>query len=538
MGRAVDHEGDAPDTDRRIADLERRLEESERAKRFYRRLVERQKEGIGIVDLDERFTFANPAAEVIFGVAEGTLVGRSLGEFTDEVSFEHVRRQTRRRRDGAHDTYDLPFMRADGSHRIMRVTASPQEDEQGTVVGAFGVFQDITELEEARREKGRLELQLVHAQKMETAGRLAGGVAHDFNNVLTVIQGSGEMLLLKMRQDDPLAVLVQEILDATERASSLTRQLLAFSRRQVLEMAVLDPVRVVQKMEKMLRRLIGEDVEVVIRPGREVGLIRVDRGQIEQVLVNLAVNSRDAMPEGGRLCIDIDVVNVSGDEREVEDLEEGTWVKLSVIDEGVGMSPEVADRIFEPFFTTKEKSRGTGLGLSTVYGIVRQSGGHVRVRSVEGVGTTVDIYLPQAAALEEEEDREEARHSEPPGTATILVVEDDEPVRRLARMVLESKGYAVVEASRDTEALEALDCLPGPVHLALMDVVLPGRAGPDVARMLRDRIPGLPVLYMSGYTDEALGRHGVLEKGQDYIEKPFKSRELVRRVRLALERGS
>ncbi len=524
----------------RVADLELRArehgllrEELERSERRYRNLVEKQHEGLGIVDPDERFTFANPAAHRIFGVATGTLVGRSLEEFTDPESFAKVKAQTALRKERQESVYEMELLRADGERRIILVSASPQLDDAGDLTGTFGVFRDVTEIHSSLAERERLEQQLRHSQKMETAGRLAGGVAHDFNNLLTVVQGSAELMLLRMRHDDPLLSLVKEILEASDMASSLTRQLLAFSTKQVLDLAILDPVDVVRRLERMLRRLIGENIEVAVRTDTEVGQIRADRGQLEQVLINLAVNARDAMPGGGKLSIEVKPERV---DVAIDPSLAGDWARISVEDTGVGMSPEVVERIFEPFFTTKEKARGTGLGLSMVYGIVRQIGGQVRVASQPGKGSRFDLYLPQVTeTVDDDEPSDAGRRSEPPGMATILVVEDDAGVRRLASLVLKTKGYKVLEAGRGSEAVEVLENASGPIHLVILDVILPGRTGPELARLIGGRWPDLKVLYMSGYPDDALGAHGVLDEGQNFIAKPFSTTELVRKVRSILE---
>jgi two-component system, cell cycle sensor histidine kinase and response regulator CckA len=381
-----------------------------------------------------------------------------------------------------------------------------------------------------RRERRQLQLQLLQAQKLEAIGRLAGGIAHDFNNVLTAILGSTELLLL----DTPAGAAVREeleiIRDAATRAQELIRQLLAFSARQVLQPAVIDLNALVQGLGRMLRRLIGEDITLTTAPAAGLGAVRVDRGQIEQVLVNLAVNARDAMPDGGRLTIgtsDADVVDS-------DDVPRGRYVVLQVTDKGVGMTPEILARVFEPFFTTKERGKGTGLGLATVYGIVQQSGGHVRVDSTPGSGTTFRIYLPRVEAPVEAP-REAAPVTAPEaGSETVLVAEDEPLVRVLVRKTLAQAGYRVLEAGGGEEALQLAARHDGTIHLLVTDVVMPGMSGRELMRRLADVRPNVKVLYMSGYSDEAVARHGVLDAGTAFMQKPFTPSVLARRVREVL----
>jgi CheY-like chemotaxis protein len=372
---------------------------------------------------------------------------------------------------------------------------------------------------------------------MEAIGKLAGGVAHDFNNLLTVIHGYSELMLNSLDQNSRLRQDVQEIMHASDRASSLTRQLLAFSRKQVLQPQVLDLNADVSNMDKMLRRMIGEDIELVTLLVKDLGRIKADPGQIEQVLLNLAVNAKDAMRNGGKLTIE--TANVKLDEnyaRSHVDVTPGNYVMLSMSDTGVGMTPETKERIFEPFFTTKEKGKGTGLGLSTVYGIIQQSGGNIWVYSEPGLGTTFKIYLPTI-----EGDTESFRPAAVPtkllqGSETVLLVEDEEMVRKLACTVLEKKGYRVLEASSGDKALDVVQGQNGnPIHLMVTDVVMPGMSGRQLADRLVSLRPELKVLYMSGYTDNAIVHHGVLDRGIAYIQKPFTPDALATKVREILD---
>ena len=399
--------------------------------------------------------------------------------------------------------------------------------------------EDITELKRAEEEKAVLQEQLRQSQKVEAIGRLAGGIAHDFNNLLTVIKGYSQLSSFELKEGDPLRVNIDEIQNAAERAASLTRQLLAFSRRQVMEMKVLDLNTLLRDLEKMLRRVIGEDIEMVIQLAEDLGRVRADVGQIEQVIMNLAVNAKDAMPSGGKLTIE--TANVELDEsyaRSHVDVRHGHYVMFSVSDTGVGMTPEVRERIFEPFFTTKERGKGTGLGLSTTYGIVKQSEGHIWVYSVQGKGTTFKIYLPRVNEPLEEIRKEVLKEELPRGNETILIVEDEEEVRKLAGKILEKQGYRILETFNGDDALVACEKRKSPIHLMLADIVMPGMSGSELAKLLIPLYPEIKILYMSGYTDNAIVRHGVLEKGVNYIQKPFTMEGLARKVREVLDKDS
>ncbi len=399
--------------------------------------------------------------------------------------------------------------------------------------------EDITELKRAEEEKAVLQEQLRQSQKVEAVGCLAGGIAHDFNNLLTVIKGYSQLSSIELKEGDPLRGNIDEIQNATDRAASLTRQLLAFSRRQVMEMKILDLNTLLRDLEKMLRRVIGEDIEMVIQLAEDLGRVRADVGQIEQVIMNLAVNGRDAMPNGGKLTIE--TANVELDEfyaRSHVDVKPGHYVMFSVSDTGVGMTPEVRERIFEPFFTTKEKGKGTGLGLSTSYGIVKQSEGDIWVYSVQGKGTTFKIYLPRVNEPLEEIRKEVLKEELPRGNETILIVEDEEEVRKLAGKILERQGYRILEASQGDDALRISERHGGPIGLILVDVIMPGMSCSELAKHLKSPHPKMKVVYMSGYTDNAIVRHGVLEKGVNYIQKPFTMEGLARKVREVLDKDS
>ena len=384
-------------------------------------------------------------------------------------------------------------------------------------------------------ERRRLEDQFRQAQKMEAVGRLAGGVAHDFNNLLTAIKGYTELTLFDLPALDPHREDLDQVRKATDRAASLTRQLLAFSRRQLLKPEALNLNTVVREMDKMLRRLIGEDIELATVLEPELGQVQADPGQIEQVLMNLAVNARDAMPQGGKLTIE--TANIELDEafaRTHPSVYPGRHVVLGVSDTGAGMSEEVQAHLFEPFFTTKEKDKGTGLGLSTVYGIVKQSGGSIWVESRIGAGTTFKIYLPRLEAVPPYEPVR-TRAEPPRGSETILLVEDDPAVRQLTRRMLEKIGYTVREAPTSRRALDLVCSSSEAIHLLLTDVVMPGLSGRELAERLMASRPDMKVLYMSGYTDDAIVRHGVLESGILLLQKPFTLETLATRIRRVLD---
>jgi CheY-like chemotaxis protein len=371
---------------------------------------------------------------------------------------------------------------------------------------------------------------------MEAVGRLAGGIAHDFNNLLTVIMGRADLVLSRLRSRDQLRRHVGLILSAADTAASLTRQLLAFSRRQVLQPAVIDLNLVVLDVSTMLRWLIGEDIEVIIRLSPELGHIKADPGQLEQVLMNLAVNARDAMPHGGRLTIE--TANVALDETYAHmhlGVQAGHYVRLTVQDSGRGMDIETQTHIFEPFFTTKGPGKGTGLGLSTVYGIVTQSGGYIGVSSAHGQGTTVTIDLPCVEEPLSAPTPNLPQTSPPQGTETVLLVEDEGTVRSVAREVLQMVGYTVLEAASGEEALQRVEQHSGAIDLLVTDVVMPGMNGRELAARLMVNYPAAQVLYLSGYTDEAIAHHGVLQAGIELLHKPFTPDVLARRVREVLD---
>ncbi|HEX9582178.1 MAG TPA: response regulator [Gemmatimonadales bacterium] len=416
----------------------------------------------------------------------------------------------------------------DGSYRWVLDQKRLLPDPGGGLGDVVGAWLDIT-------DKKSLEIQLQQAQKMEAIGRLAGGVAHDFNNILTAIFGYADTLAEEFAEGSTARADLDEIRNAAERAAGLTRQLLAFSRQQTLQPVVLNLNALVQDLEKMLRRVVGEDVEIHLSPAPGLGNVRADPGQLQQVAMNLVVNARDAMPTGGKLLIETQNADLSPQYAELhQPVEPGPYVMLAVTDTGVGIDPQTRARIFEPFFSTKERAKGTGLGLSTVYGIVKQSGGYVWVYSEVGKGTAFKVYLPRVDAPADAA----ARAAEPgenlTGTETILLAEDDVTLRRLTRTILEKLGYSVLAGAHAAEALELAQVHAGEIHLLVTDVVMPGASGRELARRLAATRPDAKVLYVSGYTDEAIVRHGMLEPGLQFLQKPFTPSALARRVREVL----
>ncbi len=397
--------------------------------------------------------------------------------------------------------------------------------------------EDITLVERAEEEKAALAEQLRQSQKIEAIGRLAGGIAHDFNNLLTVIRGYSQLSLMDLKGNEKLKGNLDEVQKATQKASDLTHHLLAFSRRQIMEMKILDLNTLLKDLDKMLHRVIGEDIELTYLLSSDIGKVRVDPGQTEQVILNLAVNARDAMPSGGKLTIETS--NAELDEAYAHThigSKPGRYVMMSVSDTGLGMSLEVRERAFEPFFTTKDKGKGTGLGLSTCYGIVKQSGGNIWAYSEPGRGTTFKIYLPRVEEVPKEMKHKAVATEILKGTETILAVEDEIEVRKLVAQILKGQGYTVIEASHGEEAIKAAQENPGKkIHLLLTDVVMPGMSGRELAVTLGLQHPNLKVLYMSGYTDNAIVHHGVLEEGVNYIQKPFTLDALARKVREVLD---
>ena len=486
-------------------------------------------------DADFRIVEWNPAAERIFGYSREEMLGTGPPHerYVPRSFWEKGVELLGRIRAGDMEAHSVNENLTKGGRTITcQWFNTPILGDDGQFEGLLCLATDVT-------AQKSLEAQFRQSQKMEAVGQLAGGVAHDFNNLLTIINGYSDLLLTSLPPDDPSRELVSEIYKAGERSAGLTRQLLAFSRKQVLAPRTLDLNTVVADTASLLRRVIGEDVRFATAPSPGLWPVLADPGQIEQVLLNLAVNARDAMPGGGKLTIE--TRNVELDEGYAAahpDARPGPHVLLAVSDTGHGMTLEVKVRIFEPFFTTKGVGKGTGLGLATVYGIVKQSGGHVGVYSEVGVGTTFKVYLPRAEP-EGRTFKGQSRLLTPPrGTETVLVVEDEDAVRALTRHILQHAGYTVLEAADGDEARAAGGGrAPGRSHLVVSDVVMPGSTGREVAERLAGRHPGIGVLFVSGYTDDAVVRHGVLHDKVNFLQKPFTPATLAWKVREVLDGG-
>jgi two-component system cell cycle sensor histidine kinase/response regulator CckA len=471
----------------------------------------------------------NHGAQRIFGYSAKEAMGQSILFLSPpDLPVEDARLLEMVRLSDTVEHFQTIRLKKDGTHVHIALTLSPIKDLNGQVVGVSSVARDITE------SKGMEEM-LLQAQKMEAVGKLAGGVAHDFNNLLGVILGYTELLLERLGPDDGQRKDIEEIQKAGERAALLTRQLLAFSRKQVLQPKVLDLNAVVAGAEKLLQRLIGEDIELLVLLNPALGPVKADSGQIEQIIMNLAVNARDAMPTGGKLTVETS--NVELDEKYAAQHPAtlpGAHVMLAVSDTGCGMDAQTKDHIFEPFFTTKEFGKGTGLGLSTVYGIVKQSGGSVWVYSELGIGTTFKIYLPRVAPLLEIASTSEIVEKVERGSQTILIVEDDAALLQVTHRSLEEVGYKILAARSPAEAIQISESYVGHIHLMVTDVIMPGMSGDHLATRLSALRPAMKVLYVSGYTDDAIVHHGVLESGLAFLQKPFSPKTLARKVREVL----
>ncbi|HEX8818192.1 MAG TPA: PAS domain S-box protein [Terriglobales bacterium] len=516
-----------------ITARKRNEEERRRTEEKYRAIYEDAVIGIFQTTPGGRVISVNPALAKICGYDNPEELIAGITDISNEWYVDPQRRadlQQELERDGFVRSFEYQAKRKDGTKAWLLQSIRVVRDESGKPAYYEGTIQDIT-------ERKILEDQLRQAQKMEAVGRLAGGIAHDFNNALSVINGYSELLQQELAADAGLSKQAGEIHSAGRRAASLTRQLLAFSRKQTIQLTVLDLNSVLTDIEKMLRRLIGEDISLEIALGKGLKNVKVDRGQMEQIFMNLAINARDAMPKGGKLLIETG--NAQLDEmylRQHPDAKTGPYAMLSVSDTGCGMDKETQAHIFEPFFTTKDVGKGTGLGLSTVYGIVKQSGGHVSVYSEVDKGTTFRLYLPACDAAQATSGVE-TRADVPAGKETILMVEDDPALRELTKNCLLSKGYTVVAAENGQTAIEASQKHAGVIHMLLTDVIMPKMSGPELAQTLTRARPEMKVLFMSGYTDDLIAHHGMLDSGTMLIEKPFDINSLLTKVRQALEGG-
>jgi PAS domain S-box-containing protein len=522
---------------------ERRQAEAElrQSKELHTRVLETSTDSITLFELDGTIAFASRSNQTMLGWPQQELIGRNFTEFIHPDDLGQANAVIARAlQSGESGTYSARVRHKDGYWVMLEGKPAAIRDANGKAELILALARDVTERHQNEERRRELEAQLRQSQKMDAIGRLAGGIAHDFNNLLTAMAGYGGLALGAVEEGQKeLRADIQEMLTAAERARQLIRQLLAFGRKQVLQPRVLDLNGVVGDMESILHRLIGEDIELVTTLDPELGNTNADPGQIEQVVMNFAINARDAMEGGGRLVIE--TLNTELDEEFVAThvgATAGPAVALRVTDNGHGMEKSVRSRVYEPFFTTKEEAKGTGLGLSTVYGIVKQSGGYIWCESEPGVGTTFTVYLPRFDT-EPADELEPADEEEPldllMGVETVLIAEDEQVVRHLVAELLGRLGYSVIAAANGTEALELLDEHEGKVDLLLTDVVMPGMSGRDLAAVVRERCPATRVLFMSGYAEDAVANHGVLQPGTALLEKPFTAVSLGTTVRAVLD---
>jgi two-component system, cell cycle sensor histidine kinase and response regulator CckA len=500
------------------------------AEQKYRHIFERAIIGIFQSTPLGRFTSVNESLARMLGYDSPADLTETIQDIEKQFYVDCTRRQEFKRLLQGHGVlhgFEIEVYRKD--HTKMWLSANVRAArEAGEIVSYEGSLEDIS-------QRKLLEEQFRQSQKMEAVGRLAGGVAHDFNNAIGVITGYSELLQLRLPPGDPLHRYADEIAKAGQRAASLTRQLLAFSRKQVIQPEVLDLNVIVGEIDKMLGRLIGEDIQITFSREPRLAPIKADPGQIEQILMNLAVNARDAMPQGGKLFIQTS--NVDLDEtysRQHAYVKEGRYIMLSFSDTGCGMDKLTQAKVFEPFFTTKAQGKGTGLGLSTVYGIVKQNGGYIWVYSELGKGATFRIYFPRAEGTEHRSEQPATPLPPPSGSETVLLVEDEDPLRQLARTCLETGGYRVLSVPDAKAALELFDNSPEPIDLLLTDVIMPGMSGRELADLVCKLRPGIKVLFMSGYTNDLIAQYGVLDPGTLLLEKPFTLYSLLDKVDLAL----
>ena len=510
---------------------------ADEALRRWRDIFFRTKMAIVVSAFDsDRLDLVNPAFAEQHGYAVEEITGRPIADVYPPELRAAFPERIRAAKERGHVAFETLHLRKDGSVFPALVDLTVATDADSTFRYRIANVYDLTERKRTEEALLRSEEQLRQSQKMEAMGRLAGGVAHDFNNILTVITGYSDLLLHRLGPQDPRRREMEEIRKAADRAAALTSQLLAFSRKQVMQPQVIDLNAVVSNLDKMLRRLIGEDIVLNGSLGEGLWRVKADPGQIEQVLVNLVVNARDAMPGGGNIAIETaNVIAGEGDIPGQEEVPPGPYVMLGVSDTGCGMDAETRSHLFEPFFTTKETGKGTGLGLATVYGIVKQSGGFIAVTTEVDLGTAFRIYLPRAGAADGSGRAENLPSPLLEGRETILLVEDDEVVRTLVRKILAGQGYSVLEVPRPEEVLDVCDRHAGAVDLLVTDVVMPGMSGREVADLVQPRYPGMKVLFMSGYTDDAIVRHGVLSGSKAFLQKPFTPEGLARKVREVLD---
>jgi len=497
------------------------------------RAIRTLSQGIVITDSslpDNPITYVNPGFEKLTGYSAHEVLGKNCrllqGEETSSEAVDRLRDSIAQR---LTCTVELLNYRKDGTPFWNEVSIAPVHDDQGMLTHFIGIQTDVT-------AKRKLEEQLRQSQKMEAIGQLAGGIAHDFNNLLTVIMGYSNVLLDSTHETDPSREMILEINQAAQRSATLTRQLLAFGRKQILSPQVLNLNKVVKDTQRMLHRVLGEDIQLVADLAEDLGSVRVDVGQLEQVLINLSLNARDAMPQGGTLSVK--TRNVTLDDTHLEtdqEVQPGQYVMLAVTDSGCGMPHKVRQRVFEPFFTTKEVGKGTGLGMAVVHGFVKQSGGHISVYSEPDVGTIVKIYLPNVSETAPQKSASQAQLPAPGGTETILLVEDEAPLRALVKRVLHEGGYTVLEAAHGKEALQLANQHSEMIQLLVTDVVMPHMGGRELAEELLRENPEMKVIFVSGYTDDSVVPHGISQAAVNFLEKPFSPLQLAQMIRTVLD---
>jgi len=522
-----------------ITGQKRDQEALQRSEEMFRRTFDLSPVGAVVVGLDHRFIRCNEAFCRFLGYAEAELLGRTFLDVTFPKDREIGQPEISALVAGSLDRAQVRkrYLRKDGGGVWGEVSISLVRDAHGQPLFFLTIIQDVTERQRAEAEKEKLQAQLLQAQKMESVGRLAGGVAHDFNNMLQAILGNAALALQDLPPDSPLCENLEEIQKSAQRSADLTRQLLAFARKQTIQPKVLDLNDTVAGMLKMLRRLIGEDIDLAWLPGADLWPVKADPSQVDQILANLCVNARDAITDTGK--VSIETANVTLDDtyaRTHPDCAPGDYVMLAVSDTGQGMDDETRAHLFEPFFTTKELGKGTGLGLATVFGIVKQNRGLINVYSEPGQGTTFKIYLPRVEA-EAVVAAQKAVHRSLRGTETVLLVEDEEQILNLGRRILAQQDYTVLVASTPEVALVVAARHAGPIHLLITDVVMPGMNGKELRERLRTGQPQLKCLFMSGYTANVIAHHGVLEDGVQFLQKPFTIQTLAEKVREVLEQA-
>ena len=505
---------------------------------FLRALLHAIPDLIWLKDTNGVFLACNEMFERFLTMKKENIVGKTDYDFVEKEQADFFREHDRKAVAAGKPSINEEWVTFsdDGRRALLETIKTPMRDDQGKLIGVLGIARDITERKKAEEEKTKLKDQLRQAQKMEAVGRLAGGVAHDFNNMLGVITGYGELALEQTDPSQKIYPALQEIMKAAHRSADITSQLLAFARKQTISPKVLDINKTVDGLIGMLRRLIGEDIDLAWMPGEAVWTVKIDPGQIDQILVNLCVNARDAIPDVGKIIIETG--NVAFDEAYCDyhfGFIPGEYILLTVSDNGSGMDPETLDNIFDPFFTTKGTGQGTGLGLATVYGIINQNNGFINVYSEPGQGTSFKIYLPRHRVKADFTPEKKKDYQAGCGSETILLVEDERSILEMTTMMLESLGYRVLAAGTPGEAIRLAEAYDGEIHLLVTDVVMPEMNGRVLAKKLLSICPGIEHLFMSGYTANVIAHHGVLDEGVNFVQKPFSKKTLGAKVREALD---